>query len=97
MRLDDYESHHHNLFGNVIDIIQEKFVPVFKRHALSGAAKVVIPKSDSSYPIVSKDLAVSMIIDILADREFNVFGVENDLDRVKFDIRFRTRGLHQKN
>ncbi len=65
-RLDSYELNHKELFKKVVDLIQTKFMPIIKRHALSGRASV-----NSEDPILEETLALSMLIDIFSERGFN--------------------------
>lgn len=65
-RLDSYEIEHHELFGRVVKTIQSKFMPIIKRHALSGRATV-----NSEDPIFEQPLALSMLIDIFSERGFH--------------------------
>ena len=65
-RLDSYELEHEELFAKVVDQIQEKFMPIITRHALSGRATV-----NSEAEIFSDPLALSMLIDIFSERGFH--------------------------
>ena len=65
-RLDSYELEHEELFAKVVDQIQEKFMPIVTRHALSGRATV-----NSEAEIFSDPLALSMLIDIFSERGFH--------------------------
>jgi len=58
-RLDSYELEHQELFTQVVDVIQEKFMPIVVRHALSGKAVV-----NSESPLFTDALAISMLIDV---------------------------------
>jgi len=65
-RLDSYEIEHRDLFIQVVSLIQEKFMPIVKRHALSGRASV-----NSEDTIFEDPLALSMLIDIFSERGFH--------------------------
>lgn len=66
-------------------------------HALSGAARVVIHANEPAHNfIVKHPESVGMIIDVLADRDFSVFAVEQKDYGSMFDVRFRARGLQHK-
>ena len=93
-RLDGYQRDTPQQFAQVIDIIKRVFIPVFRRHALAGAGRVVIQDADPSFALVSSEESVSVIVDILADRDFSVIGVERKEYGIMFDVRFRARGLH---
>jgi len=65
-RLDSYEIEHRPLFIRVVDAIQEKFMPIITRHALSGRATV-----NSEDEIFNDPLALAMLIDIFSERGFH--------------------------
>ena len=65
-RLDSYDIEHNPLFMQVVDIIQNKFMPIITRHALSGRATV-----NSEDPLFADPLALSMLIDIFSERGFH--------------------------
>jgi adenylate kinase len=64
-RLDGYEIEHRDLFVQVVDQIQNKFMPIITRHALPGNATV-----NSEDRIFENPLALSMLIDIFSERGF---------------------------
>lgn len=65
-RLDSYELEHPKLFAQVVDVIQEKFMPIIVRHALSGKAVV-----NSENALFLDALAISMLIDVFSERGFH--------------------------
>jgi adenylate kinase len=65
-RLDSYQIEHHDLFIRVVNTIQEKFMPIITRHALSGRAAV-----NSEDSLFDDPLALSMLIDIFSERGFH--------------------------
>jgi adenylate kinase len=65
-RLDSYELEHKDLFVDVVERVQEKFMPIITRHALSGRA--IVNTEDSMF---ENPLALSMLIDIFSERGFN--------------------------
>lgn len=65
-RLDSYELEHTELFMRTVDMIRTKFIPIIKRHAISGRAIV-----NSEDPILDEPLALSMLIDIFSERGFH--------------------------
>jgi len=66
-RLDSYNAEHPELFEQAIQLIQEKFMPIIRRHTMSGRAHI---NSESS--ILADPLALGMMIDIFADRGYDV-------------------------
>ncbi len=65
-RLDSYEIEHNELFVQIVKTIQSKFMPIIKRHALSGRTTV-----NSEDLIFDNPLALSMLIDIFSERGFH--------------------------
>lgn len=66
-RLDSYNAEHPELFEQAIQLIQEKFMPIIRRHTMSGRAHI-----SSESPILANPLALGMMIDIFADRGYDV-------------------------
>ena len=75
-RLDSYELDHTDLFRRIVDIVKVKFMPIIKRHALSGRSVV-----NSEDPIFENPLALFMLIDIFSERGFHAT-VDKDVQRV---------------
>ncbi|MCH2155200.1 MAG: nucleoside monophosphate kinase [Opitutales bacterium] len=65
-RLDDYELNHTALFRRVVEVIQEKFIPIVERHAISGRAYI-----SSEDPVFNDRLALQMLIDVFSERGFS--------------------------
>jgi len=65
-RLDDYAERNAECFRQVIELIQDKFLPIIKAHAISGQAHVNIET-----PVFDDPLAISMFIDIFSERGFH--------------------------
>ncbi len=65
-RLDNYHDRHSKLFASCIAIILEKFVPIMRRQAAVGRAKIRCNDLE-----LNQDLAVDMIIDILVERGYS--------------------------
>lgn len=65
-RLDSYVLSHTELFTEIIEIIDSKFMPIVTRHALSGRANV-----NSEDRIFVNPMAISMLIDIFSERGFH--------------------------
>ena len=75
-RLDGYALEHADLFDQVIDLIDEKFMPIVKHHAISGRA--VVNNEDE---LLSNPLALAMLIDVFSERGFHAV-VDKQLNRV---------------
>jgi len=65
-RLDDYAERHAVVFRRVIDLIQDKFLPIIRSHAISGQAHV-----NTETPVFDDALAIAMFIDIFSERGFH--------------------------
>ena len=65
-RLDGYEIEHTELFHRVVTIIEEKFMPIVVRHAISGRANI-----NSEDSIWEDDLALAMLIDVFSERGYH--------------------------
>ncbi len=78
-RLDGYALEHSDLFHQVIELIQEKILPIVLRHAISGLASV-----NSEDKLLHNDLALAMLIDIFSERGFHAVV---DLHRIEIPER----------
>lgn len=65
-RLDGYVRQNNDLFQRVLEIIRTKFIPIIRRHAISGHAVV---RSDDL--IFDEPQAIAMLIDIFSERGYN--------------------------
>jgi adenylate kinase len=81
-RLDSYEIEHTDLLSEIVELINTKFMPTIRRHALSGLAHV-----NSESAIFQKPGAIPMLIDVFAERGFNA-AVHMDIQEVpqRFDL-----------
>lgn len=78
-RLDSYNSENPELFEQAIQLIQEKFMPIIWRHTMSGRAHI-----NSESPILAEPVALAMIIDIFADRGYDVV-----IDVRRYEVPYR--------
>ncbi|MCF6312538.1 MAG: nucleoside monophosphate kinase [Verrucomicrobiales bacterium] len=83
-RLDSYALDHSDLFDRVIDLINVRFMPIIKRHAISGRAIV-----NSEDEILSDSLALTMLIDVFSERGFHVV-IDKQLNRVPERVDLKT-------
>lgn len=65
-RLDIYEKDHTELLQYVVKIIEEKVIPIVKRHAISGLALI-----NSEDPIFNDHTALAILIDVLSERGYH--------------------------
>lgn len=66
-RLDSYKSEHDELFRETVALIDEKFMPIIRKHAISGKAYI---NSESTF--LENPLVLAMIIDIFSDRGYHI-------------------------
>ena len=64
-RLDGYTRNNAPLFGRVIELIDAKFMPIVRRHAISGRAYV-----NSEEEVFAEPLSLAMLIDIFSERGY---------------------------
>ena len=83
-RLDGYARAHRDLFSEVVDLINTKFIPIIKRHAISGRA--VINNEDE---VLSNPVALAMLIDIFSDRGYHAV-VDKQLTRTPERVNLET-------
>lgn len=65
-RLDDYQRHNSELFKEVVELIQDKFLPIVMRHSITGMAYI-----NSESELFSDPLALAMLIDIFSERGYH--------------------------
>jgi adenylate kinase len=65
-RLDEYEIEHPELFHQVVDLIEQKMMPIVVRHAISGHANF-----NSEDPLWDESLALPMLIDVFSERGYH--------------------------
>ncbi len=65
-RLDNYSLHHRQLFEQIVAIIEEKFMPIILRHAISGRAYI-----NSEDEIFEDPLALAIFIDTFSERGYH--------------------------
>jgi len=87
-RLDSYTREHPGLFDSVVGLIQQKFMPIIQRHAISGRA--VVNNEDE---VLSDPLALAMLIDVFSDRGYHAV-VDKQLTRVPERVDLQTGEVH---
>jgi adenylate kinase len=65
-RLDTYEQMHGELFGKVVDNIEAYFMPIIRRHAITGRAYI-----NTEDKLFHDPLAIAMLLDIFSERGYN--------------------------
>lgn len=65
-RLDAYVQKNQELFEQVLQIIEKRFMPIIIRHAITGHAVV-----NTEDPIFERPIALAILIDIFSERGFN--------------------------
>jgi adenylate kinase len=65
-RLDSYEFKHADLLQHIVHLIDQKFMPLVLRHALTGRAYV-----NSEDTLFENPLALAMILDVFSERGYH--------------------------
>jgi adenylate kinase len=65
-RLDSYAVENAPVFQRVIELIEDKVMPIVLRHAISGRANV-----NSEDPLFDDPIALTMLIDVFSERGFH--------------------------
>ncbi len=79
-RMDAYRFEHGELFEHVVHLIEDRFVPIIKRHAIPGLA--VVNSEDDAF---EDPIALAMVIDIFAERGFRAIA---NINRAEVPVRF---------
>ncbi len=66
-RLEDYQNDYTELFGVIIKLIENEFIPIIKRHAISGLAII-----NTNNNVFNDKTALDILIDILIERGYQV-------------------------
>ena len=65
-RLEYYEHNHTAMFGEVVNLINENFIPIIKHHTISGRAYI-----NSENEIFNHPTALHMLVDVFSERGFS--------------------------
>lgn len=65
-RIEEYEARHTELFERVVRHIEEKFMPIVRRHAISGMAYI-----NSEDDVFHDSMALAMVIDVFSERGYH--------------------------
>lgn len=93
-RLDRYHLEEPELFARIVQFIEKSILPIVRAHAMPSRAHV-----NSEDPILLEPKALSMLIDVLADRGFSAsinrhrIEIPQKIDRQTGDITTRTKNL----
>jgi len=95
-RLDSYQLEHRDLFHQVLDLVSERFVPIIRRHAISGLAVI-----NSEDPLFEDPMALAMVIDVFTERGFrtvanvNLAETPHRIDLQTGEITCRTKKIYR--
>ena len=87
-RLENYQKYHKVLFESMVGLIVDYFMPIIKRHAISGYSVV-----NTENQLLDDPLAISMLIDIFSERGFHAIvdvskeDIPYSIDRDTFEIK----------
>lgn len=65
-RLDSYEFGQPELFGQVVNFVSRKIMPIILRHSISGVAHI-----NNEDPLLTDPTALAMLIDIFSERGYH--------------------------
>ncbi|OYV48520.1 MAG: adenylate kinase, partial [Verrucomicrobia bacterium 21-51-4] len=95
-RLDGYEAKHTEVFVRVVDFIHHKCLPIIRKHAISGLARI-----NTEDPLFEEPLALAMLIDIFSERGYHAtvdihkVEVPESVDRDTFKIHCRVKKIYR--
>jgi adenylate kinase len=93
-RLEGYQKYHNELFQSIVDLITDYFMPIIKRHAISGYSVV-----NTENKLLDDPQAISMLIDIFSERGFHAIvdvskeEIPYQVDRDTFEIKTRIKKI----
>lgn len=89
-RLDGYELEQTELFQQVVELVQQRFMPIIRRHALSGKAHV-----NSEDPILEEPMALAMLIDIFSERGYHAV-IDKHIREIPERVDLETGEIHNR-
>lgn len=94
-RLENYEKVHTVLFKRVVDLINSKFIPIIRRHAISGAAII-----NSENNVFEEPIALTILLDVFSERgyhatiDINKVQVPDTIDPKTFKITCKVKKVY---
>ena len=89
-RLEDYQENQTELFLSVVDLLEHKFFPIIRRHAISGLTYI-----NSEDPIFDDPEAIAMALDIFSERGYRAVFDVNKIE-VPDRIDLKTGKIHNR-
>ncbi|MFP4157943.1 MAG: nucleoside monophosphate kinase [Opitutales bacterium] len=95
-RLDSYADRHTELFEEVVELIQEDFMPIIKRHAISGSAVI-----NTESLILENNRALAMLIDVFSERGYHAIvdihreEIPESIDPQTFQVKTRIKRVYR--
>ncbi|NKB76521.1 MAG: nucleoside monophosphate kinase [Gammaproteobacteria bacterium] len=95
-RLDCYALYQREIFESVLSIIQEVFMPIIARHAITGGARI-----STEDKIFENPDALSMLIDIFSERGFSatvekqVVDIPTSIDLTSGEIACKSKNIYR--
>ena len=93
-RLDAYAERQSELFEQVVALIQQGFIPIIERHAISGTAVV-----NTESEVLHDPVALAMLIDIFSERGYHAIvdlhreEIPDSIDPKTFKIKTRIKRI----
>ncbi len=94
-RLENYEKVHTVLFKRVVDLINSKFIPIIRRHAISGTAII-----NSENNVFEEPIALTILLDVFSERgyhatiDINKVQVPDTIDPKTFKITCKVKKVY---
>ncbi len=87
-RLEIYQSDHNELFDIVVRLIENEFIPIIKRHAISGLAVI-----NTKNTIFDTKVALDILMDILIERGYQV-AIDSTTIHIPEKVNPKTNSIH---
>ena len=95
-RLDSYADRYTEQFEQVVELIQQEFMPIIERHAISGSAVI-----NTESTILEDSRALAMLIDIFSERGYHAIldihreEIPESIDPKTFRIETRIKRVYR--
>ena len=95
-RLEGYEENNPGLFARVVELIQEKMIPIVRAHAMSGHARI-----NTEDELLDDPEAIRMMIDVFSERGFHAsvdihrMEIPARVDPATWEISCRTKKVYR--
>jgi adenylate kinase len=94
-RLENYEKVHTILFKRVVDLISNKFIPIIRRHAISGMATI-----NTENTVFEDPIGLAILLDVFSERGYHAtvdikkIDIPDSIDPKTFKINCRVKKVY---